>query len=299
MVNEKLRTLIVLDTEKNYTKTAKLCNITQPAVTQHIQSLEQQYNIIIFKKVGKSLVTTPAGEILVKNAKRLLAINKNIEKEIFESLTAHKKLDIGITLSASDYLIPEILNVFRYKHPSLQYNFHTDLVSNLIERMKFFELDFAIIEGSSENHNFQTHLLTKDKLILITSIDHPFAKLHEVDWDMIKEEKLILRHKKSNTRVILDNYLTSKLDNINNYQVVLEIENTSIIRHLVRDGHGISFMSKSICKSDISQGKLKEIKIKDFLIERGVYLIYRKNQENDEIIKDIKKLKNFDYISNS
>ena len=85
MINDKLKTLITLDKEKSYTKTAQLCDITQPAVTQHIQALEQMYNITIFNKNGRTLTTTPEGKILVKNAKRLLAINKNIEKELYSS----------------------------------------------------------------------------------------------------------------------------------------------------------------------------------------------------------------------
>ena len=82
MLKERLKTLITLNEEKNYTKTAKILNISQPAVSQHIIALENEYRVVIFKRKGKILKTTEEGEILIKNAKRLLAIDKNITKEL-------------------------------------------------------------------------------------------------------------------------------------------------------------------------------------------------------------------------
>lgn len=293
MINEKLKTLIILDAEKNYTKTAQLCNLTQPAITQHIKALEEHYNIKIFKRVQGKLVTTPEGQILVRNAKRLIGMNKNIEKEIFSSITNKQSYDIGITLTASYYLIPEILNMIKVKHPGVFINFHTDIIVNIVERLKFLELDFAIVDGEIPPSNLVSHLLTKDELILIVSKDHPFVEYDEVTWDMIKGERLILRHKNANTRDQIENYLISIGDNLNNYQVILEIDNSSLIRRLVRDGHGISFVSKSICVSDLETGALKEIKIQDYHLERGVYLVHQKKSKNRNIIKDILSLSDY------
>src|SRR5690554_6670069 len=82
MINDKLYTLIVLAREKNYTKTAELRNITQPAVTQHIQSLENHFGIKIFIKKGKELVITPEGETLIKEARKLISIDKRIKEKL-------------------------------------------------------------------------------------------------------------------------------------------------------------------------------------------------------------------------
>lgn len=293
MVSEKLKTLVVLDQEKSYTKTAKICNITQPAVTQHIQALERNYNIIIFNKIGKDLVTTAEGKILIKYAKRLLAINKNIKKELVSSLNSHQILDIGITLTASDYFIPEILNAFKKKFPDTRFNFHTDNVENIFSRLKYSELDFAIIDGSPNYRNFESHLLTMDELILIVPVGHPFTKYNEVVLEMIKKEKLILRHKNANTRILFENFLTNNLESIDNFDVILEVENIALIRHLVRDGHGISIISKSICESDLNKNLIKEVKIKNFKLERGIYLIHQKKAGTDQLIQDILNLELF------
>lgn len=291
MIDDKLNTLLVLAEEKSYTKTAEKCNITQPAVTQHIKSLEKFYNIKIFKRRGNQLIVTNEGKILLKNAKRLVAMNKNLEKEINQSLTNSKKLDIGITLTAGGYFIPEILNVFKEKFPSMRFNFHTDIAENIYDRLKHYELDFAIIDGTPSNKNFESFLLAKDELIIIAPKDHPLTKEKDVTLDMLKKEKFILRHEKAHTRMAFEGYLFNHLDSIDNFNVILEIDNTALIKQLIIEGHGLSIMSKAICETNIEQGVLKEIKVKDFKLNRGIYLIYPKAFKDNLVIDNIKRLK--------
>lgn len=291
MINDKLNTLLVLAEEKSYTKTAEICNITQPAVTQHIKSLENFYNIKIFKRKGNKLIVTNEGKILIKNAKRLLAMNRNLEKEISQSINANTKLDIGITLTAGGYFIPEILDVFKEKFPNMRFNFHTDIAENIYERLKYYELDFAIIDGTPANKNFESVLLAKDELIVIGPKDHPLAKKKDVTLDMLKTEKFILRHEKAHTRMAFEGYLFNHLDSIENFNVILEIDNTALIKQLIIEGHGLSIMSRAICEANIKQGVLTEINVKNFKLNRGIYLIYPAEMKENPVIKNIIDLK--------
>lgn len=291
MIDEKLNTLIVLANEKNYTRTAEICNITQPAVSQHIKALEKYYGITIFKRVGRDLIITNEGKVLIKNVKRLLALNHSINKELSYSLTTNKKLDIGITLTAGGYFIPEILNLFKENFPNLRFNFHTDIASNIFERLKIYELDFAIIDGTPTDSNFEHELLIQDELIFIAPKNHPLTKIDNVTFDMLKKEKFILRHEKAHTRMAFENYLFNHLDSISNFNVILEIDNTALIKQLIIEGHGLSIMSRAICEPNLKQGVIKEVKVKDFKLERGIYLIYPKEMKEDPIINDILKLK--------
>ena len=74
---------------------------------------------------------------------------------------------------------------------------------------------------------------------------------------------------------------------MSNFDIILEIESTSLIKRLVIEGHGISLISRAICQHLIDQSVLKELKVENFLLERGIYLIYSKEIEKDEIIQSI------------
>lgn len=290
MIDQKLRTLLVLAREKNYSRTAEILELTQPAVTQQIKRLEEQYNIQIFDKIGRQLKLTMEGEVLVDNARKLLALETTLNKEMFSEKTGHQKLDIGITLTAGNYFIPEILDVFKVKYPHTRFNFHTDVATNIYERLKYRELDFAIIDGTPPVDEFKYHLLTNDELIIIGPRDHPLSRSKKVTIDDLKKEKFILRHETANTRKIFENFLTEHFDSIANFDVILEIDNTALIKQLIINGHGLSVMSRAICEVNLRIGTISEIKVDNFKLKRGIYLIYRKELSNDPIIQSILNL---------
>ena len=70
MIDAKLTTLLTLIEAQSYTKAAQMLSLTQPAVSQHIRGLEQEYGIKIFLKGTKGMVLTPEGKILEKYARR-------------------------------------------------------------------------------------------------------------------------------------------------------------------------------------------------------------------------------------
>ncbi len=291
MINQKFKTLVVLAKEKKYTKTAEICNITQPAVTQHIKALESFYNIKIFARKGKDLIVTPSGQILIDSARLMVSINERIKKRISQTLEYQNKLDIGITLTASNHFIPEILQVLKTKYPDIRYTFHTENVKKIIEKMKFRELDFAVLDGTPPSKDFNSKLLVKDELIFIASNKHPLVQnSKEIKLEDLKKEKLILRDEKANTRIVFENYLLNHFESVQNFDIILEVESTSLIKRLVIEGHGISLMSKAICDHLIDQDVLRQIHVKDFHLERGIYLIYPKELEDDSIIKNILNL---------
>lgn len=287
MINDKFKTLVVLAKEKKYTKTAEICNISQPAVTQHIQSLESFYNIKIFNRIGRDLILTQDGELLVDTARKMIALNENIKKKLAAGKLHQKKLDIGITLTASNHFIPAILNFLKEKMPEIRYSFYTENVKKIYEKLRFGELDFAVIDGEPSKE-FSSNLLFKDELIFIANKNHIFKD--EITLNDLKKEKLILRDKKANTRIVFQNFLLNNFDNIQNFDIVLEVESTSLIKRLVIEGHGITLMSRAICQHLIDQDVIKEIKVKNFLLERGIYLIYNKENKNDIIINNLLRL---------
>jgi len=293
MLKERLKTLITLNEEKNYTKTAKILNISQPAVSQHIIALENEYRVVIFKRKGKILKTTEEGEILIKNAKRLLAIDKNITKELLLTKSQLRKLDIGITLTASGYFIPELLNVFKEKFPEIRYNFHTDLAENIYERLKYYELDFAIVDGKPLNNNLECDLLLYDELVLIANPNNPLKAKKEITIEEIKEEKFILRHKNANTRIVFEKFLGKQQLNTDDLDVILEIDNTALIKQLIIDDYGISVISKMLCEEELKNETLIVLPLKDFSLKRGIFLIYLKENIDDYVIKNIKDLITF------
>src|SRR5574344_942465 len=180
MVDQKLVTLITLAKEQNYTNTAKILSMTQPAVSQHIKALEDEYNIKIFEKSGRNLIPTIQGDILIKNAKRMIRLEELTKRELDEAKGKPTSVDIGISLNASDYLIPTIFGICAKKYPNLSVNFHTDLAESMLERLKTFEFDFIIVEGNLNYEGFDEDDIATDRFVAVASPLNPLAKKHNI-----------------------------------------------------------------------------------------------------------------------
>ena len=270
MIDERLLSLYILSKEKNYTKTANTLNLTQPAISHHIKSLEKEYNQKLIVKKGKNLTLTPAGEILVQYYDKFKSLDVRMNEDITNINSLNKFIDIGITLTAGEYLIPSILNIIIKSIPNISINFHTDNMEKIYKGVKNDVLDFAIIEGQfPKETSINSFLLAEDEMILVTSPSHTFKNMKKINRLLLQKERLILRERKSNTRTLIEEFLNNNGDSISRYNVMLELENINLIKELVSQNYGVSILPRSVCQQEIKKGKLIEVELEDFHIHRG------------------------------
>ena len=276
MIDERLLSLYILSKEKNYTKTANTLNLTQPAISHHIKSLEKEYSQKLIVKKGKNLTLTPAGEILVQYYDKFKSLDVRMNEDITNINSLNKFIDIGITLTAGEYLIPSILNIIIKSIPNISINFHTDNMEKIYKGVKNDVLDFAIIEGQfPKETSINSFLLAEDEMILVTSPSHTFKNMKKINRLLLQKERLILRERKSNTRTLIEEFLNNNGDSISRYNVMLELENINLIKELVSQNYGVSILPRSVCQQEIKKGKLIEVELEDFHIHRGIYIVYK------------------------
>ena len=86
MYDQKLKTLLTVYKTGNYTSAAKQLNLTQPAVSQQINQLENEYNIKIFNRYRNKITPTSYGTILINYAKRIIYTYKELDLKIMDEM---------------------------------------------------------------------------------------------------------------------------------------------------------------------------------------------------------------------
>ena len=99
MLNSKLETLLKVYELKSFTRAAEQLSMTQPAVSLQVKQLEQELNVRIFNRSRGELSLTGEGEIVLKYAKRIKMLYKNMEQRIEDERRRVTRLTVGITLS--------------------------------------------------------------------------------------------------------------------------------------------------------------------------------------------------------
>ena len=288
MIDSKIKTLLALVNEGSYTKTAKYLSLTQPAVSHHIKLLEEEYGIKIFYSDKKKLIPTPEGEILIKYSRRAVALEENAMQAIEDNRKQVKSLVIGITPTAEENLVPYVFASYCNEHPKVHINIVTNTINNIYDMLKAYELDLAIIEGRITDDRFTSILLDTDYLCLAVSPKHKFAKRKSVNLLELKKENFILRQPNAGTRKLFENHLISHSENINNFNVIMELDNVSLIKDLVSSNLGITVISHKSCRDEIAAGKLVVVPIENLIMTRDINMVYPKDFQHREILEDIR-----------
>lgn len=290
MIDTKIRTLLTLVGVGSYTRAAEELHLTQPAVSNHIRQLEKEFAIKIFYPDKKELKITPEGEILVKYARRIMALYNTARQVIDDSRRQLTHLSIGMTRTAGENIMPQVIATYCAEHPGTQINIYTDSIKNLYERLRSFELDMAVVEGVLPDDEFQSVLLDTDFLSVIVSPKHRFAKRQSVSLQELKEENMILRSSSAGTRQLFDNYLYNQSENIKNFHVIMEVDNVAMIKDLVALNMGVSIIARSACRQEEAQGRLAVVPIENARMTRDIVMVYHKDFSHLDLLEELRRL---------
>ncbi len=290
MVDPKLTTLLVLVRLENYTKTAKELNLTQPAITHHIKQLEQDYQITIFHRQGRNLLLTTQGEILVKFARRAVALEENCQMALLDAKSSVRRFSIGVTTTLSESIVPQVFALYCQRHPETKIVLLTETLQNIVVKLKMYELDWAIVEGSIPQRHYSSILLDTDELCLAVSPQHSLAARSSVTLEELRTEKFILRSIHAGTRYLFESALNQHGLSISDLDVLIEIDNVSTIKELVASNLGVTVIARSALREEIIDQRLVALSIENLSLQRQINMVYYRDFTHTEVLDEIKQI---------
>ena len=290
MLNQKLSTLLTAAELGSFTRAANALSLTQPAVSHHIKELEQQLGVTLFLRKKGQIQLTPEGEIVVQYVRRMKALEQQMMQELKSSDRRLTRLRVGITHTAESNLITEVLAKFGREKDGVSITITTDTIKNLYDKLENYEIDIAIIEGKNPNNNLNSFMLDTDYLVCAMSNNNPLSKNGVITLNELKKEKLILRLPTSATRILFESTLESINESIDEFNIILEVDNIATIKDLVRKNLGISILPKSACMNEVKKKKMTILPIENLSMIRETNIIYPKNFSHIDILKTITKI---------
>lgn len=280
MIDFRITTFLTLCETMNYRIAAEKLNMTQPAVTQHIQYLEKHYDCKFFLYNGKTLSKTKEASIL----ERYSYANIYNENELILALSKPNicHLKIGATKTIGEFVIAEHLTNF-LKDKKNNLSLTVDNTANLLQLLDAGIIDFAIIEGFFDKGSYDYELFRYEPFIGICSINHPFAG-KEITFNDLLTEVLILREVGSGTRDVFEQTLYENNLSIDSFDKIVCLNNFGLILDLVSNNVGISFVYETIAKKS---NNISTFTIKSKSIVREFNYVYLKNTSAND------KLQNF------
>ena len=278
MLDYRVDTFLTLCEQMNYRKTAELLHISQPAVTQQIHWLENEYGQKLFEYENRRLVKTEAAVVLEKYARAAKLQERDLRQKLENSPI--QVLRVGATKTIGDYYLKA--DIRRYlQSPDNALTLIVDNTERLLHLLEENELDFAVVEGFFDKASFDNILLRREPFVGICRKDHPFAG-REVTMEELLEETIIHREDGSGTRAILEQELSGYNESLQRFRRHICISSFNIILDLVKQGFGVSFVYNILADSD---PELAKFAIRGESVVREFNVVYLKYADMGEKIK--------------
>jgi DNA-binding transcriptional LysR family regulator len=265
----RLRVFYTVSQKLSFTKAAQELFISQPAVTRHINELEQQLGLGLFKRQGNSISLTPAGQILVKYARQIFQTYASLENELATlSDTAGGNIRIGASTTVGLYVLPRILALFRKAYPSVHFTFCQGNSEFVEHQVMSDEIDLGIVEGHSHHPQLVYQPFVKDEIVLVTASSASLAKKSEIKPEQLASIPLVLRESGSGTLAVVYRALAQVNIHPRDLQTEVQLESTESIKQYLQYADCAAFLSIHSITNELRLNQLSIVDIQNVDIYR-------------------------------
>ncbi|MEW6675424.1 MAG: selenium metabolism-associated LysR family transcriptional regulator [Nitrospirota bacterium] len=278
MEDHKLKVFCTVAETKSFSKTSEIIHLTQPAVSLQIQALEEIYETKLFDRSSSTVTLTPAGEVLYKYAKEILALYASAEKVIREMTGLVKgSITVGASSTIGNYLLPSVITCFRKTYPKIKIHLLIGNTRRIIDLLNSGNIDLGLVAGDVTRQKMIVEKLIPDELLLVVPSLHPWAKKKEVSISELIKEPFIFREAGSGTRQMVEKFLARHGITPQDMNVSMVLGSTEAIKDAVENGLGISIISHWAARKESKYGSLHLLRFKEEKMMRDFSLITTKN----------------------
>ena len=273
-----MRLFVQVVEEQSFTVVARKLGISQPAVSNQMKAFEEKLGVKLLHRKGKGFALTPEGETVYRHALHILDEYLDLMSEIGSSeKLMNGKVHIGASHIPGEYLLPNYLASFRVLYPEIKFKLSIGDSLEMAEKVLAHEVDFAVVGAIFDTEKLTSEFWLKDELGFVVSRAHPLSSCRSIEISKFQEYPMIIREMGSGHRRAFEEALTKRGLDLSDFDVALEVGSTEAVKNAVRSGLGFSFLSTHALNSCETQGLVRP-SVKDFVIERGFYLLTRRNK---------------------
>ena len=270
----RLKVFFTVANRLSFTKAATELFITQPAISKHIQELEEQYKIKLFERNGSKISLTNAGEVLLKHAKNIFEVYREIDFDMSALINQQKGLlRLGASTTISQYIIPPLLARFHQKLQDIKVNLLNGNTEQIEKALLNKEIEIGIVEGQSKNQSIKYTEFLKDELVLVCNNNNRLKNKVQVTLEDLKDLLFVTREHGSGTLEVIEHALKSFGINLSQLKIEMQLGSPESIKSYLMNSDCVAFISIHAIEKELKNNELIILDIDDFVIERFFYII--------------------------
>ncbi|HXX36204.1 MAG TPA: LysR family transcriptional regulator [Thermodesulfobacteriota bacterium] len=258
------------------TRAAEELNVTQPAVTIQVKSLEKSVNLKLIQHFGEKIQLSEAGELLYQFAEKIFDLVSEADEKMrdFKRLM-RGTLQIGTTKNYARYIMPSLLTTFQARFPDIRVVLDEGNSEDMARSVLDMKNELAFICQINIDRRLKSIFFSAEEFVLVASPQHGFSQKGTISFKELNGEPVILREKGSGSRAAI----VRRFDLYGiRPSVIIEAGSLDFIVRYVKQGKGISFMFEPDIKEELEKGLLKVIPIEEGNVSFFTDIVYHAEQ---------------------
>lgn len=268
----QLRVFASVFKNRSFSKASEELHLTQPTISDHVKSLENELDCKLFDRLGRTIIPTKEAEILYSHALEIIEKAHTLKEAINQTKKEIKgELIIGASTIPGTYLLPSIMAAFQRKHPSVSFQILISDSRGIIDRISKHELLLGIVGAKLGNEHVTYIPFVEDELIVVSSPS--LVKNNKMTLKELIKFPLVLREEGSGTRRETEKILENRRISLDKVNIAGIFGSTDAIKQAVKAGLGVSILSRLSVTDELKHSILKEIKLTDIQMRREFYIV--------------------------
>ena|SRR5579859_1859926 len=260
----------------SYTRAAEDLYLSQPAVSQQVRTLEQALGVSLFERSGRGIVLTAAGQEVLGQAERLLALFGETAVVVREIQALERgSVLFGATISPGTYLVPPLLGRFHARYPGIHV---TLIVANyrvVEELLMTYQLDLAVMSTVERQDALRVEPFLPYGLDVIAPPTHHLAQRESMTANDLQGETFLLHECETASRRCVEEYFEREAITL---QSALEMSSIDAIKEGVIAGLGIAVVEREAIALEIASGELVVLDVRGFPVQQPTYMVHLKKR---------------------
>lgn len=258
----------------SFSRAAEALFLTQPTVSEHVRALEDELGVQLLDRLGRTTTTTPAGQLLLGYARRILALARDARQAIdqFQGRMSGQ-LAIGGSTIPGEYVLPALLGRFKARYPDISISLLVGSSRQVSAWVEEGRVEVGVVGAHPASRALAAQPFMPDELVVVVPAGHPWAGRADVSLADVKAEPLVVRERGSGSREALERALAEVGASLSAFRVEGEMGSTQAVKQAVRAGVGVAIISRRAVLDECRAGLLTCVRIRDLDVSRSFYLV--------------------------
>lgn len=273
---QKIETFLFAAENLSFSEAAKQLHLSQPTVSHHIKTLEDELGVVLFERMGTGLRLTEAGRLLLPWAHRLLNDTADLEAMMSSLQAAGGELRIACSTTAGKYVLPQLAARFRQRYPDVRVRIPACAPEQVALELVRGDAHVGVLSREVRDPNLEVQEFFRDQITLLVPVEHPWTKRSSVEPSELLPEPMIMREPTSGTRSVVLEELAKHDISLEDLNIFMEVGNAEAIVRTIASGYGIGFVSKLAADYALERGSVASVRVEGLNLQRTIYMVRKR-----------------------